>query len=158
MGEIVIRSATMMAGYLDEPEATAAVLRPEGLHTGDLAVMHPDGYIEIRDRAKDIIISGGENISSVEVEHVLASHADVVEAAVVARPDERWGEVPIAFVTLKAGSLATADDLMNHVRARLAGFKVPKEIVFADLPKTATGKVRKSELRGLTNEPVDGVS
>lgn len=147
MGEIVIRSATVMAGYLDDPEASAAVLRPEGLHTGDLAVMHADGYIEIRDRAKDIIISGGENISSVEVEHVLVEHPDVVEAAVVARPDERWGEVPIAFVTRRAGSLVTPEQLMEHVRARLARFKVPKEIVFADLPKTATGKIRKSELR-----------
>lgn len=147
MGEIVIRSATVMAGYLDDPEATAAVLRPEGLHTGDLAVMHPDGYIEIRDRAKDIIISGGENISSVEVEHVLVAHPDVVEAAVVARPDERWGEVPIAFVTRRTGSQVSPEQLMEHVRARLARFKVPKEIVFTDLPKTATGKIRKSELR-----------
>jgi fatty-acyl-CoA synthase len=154
MGEIVVRSATVMAGYLDDPEASAAVLRPEGLHTGDLAVMHPDGYIEIRDRAKDIIISGGENISSVEVEHVLVSHADVVEAAVVARPDARWGEVPVAFVTVVAGSTATPEDLIAYVRARLAHFKAPQAIVFTELPKTATGKIRKAELRARAAETV----
>jgi fatty-acyl-CoA synthase len=147
MGEIVVRSATVMAGYLDDPEATAAVLRPEGLHTGDLAVMHPDGYIEIRDRAKDIIISGGENISSVEVEHALAAHPAVAEAAVVARADETWGEVPVAFVTLVPGAHATATELVDHVRSRLAHFKAPRAVVFTDLPKTATGKIRKSELR-----------
>jgi fatty-acyl-CoA synthase len=147
MGEIVVRSATVMAGYLDDPEATDAVLRPEGLHTGDLAVMHPDGYVEIRDRAKDIIISGGENISSVEVEHVLAAHPAVLEAAVVATSDETWGEVPVAFVTLVPGTEVTAQELVAHVRSRLAHFKAPKAVVFTELPKTATGKIRKSELR-----------
>jgi len=147
MGELVVRSATLMAGYLDDPKATDAVLRPEGLHTGDLAVMHPDGYVEIKDRAKDIIISGGENISSVEIEHVLAEHPAVGEVAVVAAPDDRWGEVPVAFVTLLPGMPATAQDLRDFVRTRLAHFKTPRDVVFADLPKTATGKIRKSELR-----------
>ncbi len=147
MGEIVIRSATVMVGYLDDPAASAAVLRPEGLHTGDLAVMHPDGYIEIRDRAKDIIISGGENISSVEVEHVIASHPLVVEVAVVARPDDRWGEVPVAFVTTAPGTEVTAEEIIALVRSRLAHFKAPAAVVFDDLPKTATGKIRKGELR-----------
>ncbi len=147
MGEIVVRSSTVMAGYLDDPDATDAVLKPEGLHTGDLAVMHADGYVEIKDRAKDIIISGGENISSVEVEHVLAEHPAVVEAAVVAAPDDRWGEVPVAFVTLLPGSPVTPADLQEHVRGRLAHFKTPREVIVGDLPKTATGKIRKSELR-----------
>jgi fatty-acyl-CoA synthase len=147
MGEIVVRSATVMAGYLDDPEATAQVLRPEGLHTGDLAVMHADGYIEIRDRAKDIIISGGENISSVEVEHVLASHPLVVEVAVVARLDDHWGEVPVAFVKVQPGAIVAPDELIDLVRSRLAHFKAPKEVVFTELPKTATGKIRKGELR-----------
>jgi fatty-acyl-CoA synthase len=147
MGELVVRSATVMLGYLDDPEATAAALRPEGLHTGDLAVMHADGYVEIRDRAKDVIISGGENISSIEVEHVLAAHPAVAEAAVVARPDDRWGEVPVAFVTLAPEATATPTELIEHVRARLAHFKAPRQVIFTDLPKTATGKIQKSELR-----------
>ena len=152
MGEIVVSSATVMAGYLDDPEATAQVLRPEGLHTGDLAVMHPDGYIEIRDRAKDIIISGGENISSVEVEHVLASHPSVREVAVVARPDAMWGEVPVAFVAIEPGAHVTPTELIDHVRGRLAHFKAPKAVVFTELPKTATGKIRKAELRAWAAE------
>ncbi len=147
MGELVVRSATVMAGYLDDEAGTKEVLRPEGLHTGDLAVMHPDGYVEIRDRAKDIIISGGENISSVEVEHALASHPGVVEAAVVARPDDRWGEVPVAFVTLAPGATVSEVDLIEHVRGRLAHFKAPRAVIVTELPKSATGKVQKSELR-----------
>ena len=152
MGEIVVDSETVMAGYLEDPEATDAVLRPEGLHTGDLAVMHPDGYIEIRDRAKDIIISGGENISSVEVEHVIAMHPAVAEVAVIARPDETWGEVPVAFVHLADGQSATADELIALVRSHLAAFKAPKAVIFADLPKTATGKIRKGDLRRAVRE------
>ena len=147
MGEIVVQSPTVMLGYLDDPDATAATLRPDGLHTGDLAVLHPDGYIEIRDRAKDIIISGGENLSSVEVEHVLATHPAVAESAVVAMPDDRWGEVPLAVVCLMPGAVATEAELIAHVRSRLAHFKAPKRVVFGQLPKTATGKVQKSVLR-----------
>ena len=153
MGEIVVRSSTVMAGYLDDPEATDAVLKSEGLHTGDLAVMHPDGYVEIKDRAKDIIISGGENISSVEVEHVLAEHPAVAEAAVVAAPDDRWGEVPVAFVSVRPGVPVTAEELRDFVRGRLAHFKAPREVIVSDLPKTATGKIRKSELRARVTGP-----
>jgi fatty-acyl-CoA synthase len=147
LGEIVIRGNNVMLGYLDDPEATAAACPDGWFRTGDLGVMHTDGYVELKDRAKDIVISGGENISSVEVEHVLVSHPAVLEAAVVASPDERWGEVPVAFVTLRSGQHADPDELCAHVRERLAGFKVPKRIVFGDLPKTTTGKVQKYELR-----------
>ncbi|MHB1165836.1 MAG: AMP-binding protein [Candidatus Nanopelagicales bacterium] len=154
MGEIVVDSATVMAGYYRDPEATAEAMRGGVLHTGDLAVRHPDGYIEIRDRAKDIIISGGENISSIEVEHALTAHPQVVEAAVVAAADERWGQVPVAFVTLAPGATLTADDLRAFLRGRIAGFKTPRDIRFADLPKTATGKVQKSELRRRLEETV----
>ncbi len=147
MGEIVVRSATVMAGYFRDDAATAEALRDGWLHTGDLAVVHPDGYLEIRDRAKDIIVSGGENISSVEVEHVLLDHPDVTDAAVVARPDDRWGEAPVAFVTLADGATATPEVLIEHVRGRLAHFKAPREVIVADLPRTSTGKVQKAELR-----------
>ena len=147
MGEIVVDSATVMAGYFGEPEATQEALRDGWLHTGDLAVVHDDGYIDIRDRAKDIIVSGGENISSVEVEHVLLDHPEVIEAAVVACPDERWGEVPVAFVTLVEGANVTEAELVGQVRERLAHFKAPRRVIVAELPRTATGKVRKAELR-----------
>jgi fatty-acyl-CoA synthase len=155
VGEIVFRSNSVMAGYLDDPDATAAAFDNGWLHTGDLAVVHPDGYIEIHDRAKDIIITGGENVSSVEVENVLMSLPGVLEAAVVGRADDRWGEVPVAFVTLVEGASVTADELVAHVRARLAHFKAPKDIVFAPLPKTSTGKVRKTVLRDAVRRRAD---
>jgi fatty-acyl-CoA synthase len=136
-----------MKGYYLRPEDTETAFRGGWFHSGDLAVMHPDGYIELRDRAKDIIISGGENSSSVEIEHALTSHDAVLEVAVVAAPDEKWGEVPVAFVTLKQGSSATDAELIDHVRKQLARFKAPKRIIFGPLPKTATGKVQKKELR-----------
>jgi fatty-acyl-CoA synthase len=147
LGEIVLRSNTVMKGYLKNPAATEEALRDGWFHTGDLAVWHPDGYVEIKDRSKDVIISGGENISSLEVEEVLYRHPAVMEAAVVARPDERWGETPCAFVTLKPGESATAEDIIAYCRANMAHFKAPKTVVFGLLPKTSTGKILKYELR-----------
>jgi acyl-CoA synthetase (AMP-forming)/AMP-acid ligase II len=147
MGEIAIRGNNVMLGYYRDEETTRASCPDGWFRTGDLGVMHPDGYIELRDRAKDIIISGGENISSVEIEQALTTHAAVLEVAVVAAPDEKWGEVPVAFVTLKDGATATAAELIDHVRGRLARFKAPKRVVFGALPKTSTGKVQKKELR-----------
>ncbi|MGA0167667.1 MAG: AMP-binding protein, partial [bacterium] len=146
-GEIVLSGNTLFAGYYRNPEATEAAFRSGGFHTGDIAVVHPNGDFEIRDRSKDIIISGGENISSLEVEAVLHNHPDVSIAAVVARPDEQWGEVPCAFIELKQGKNPTPEELRLHCRSALAGFKVPKFFIFCDLPKTATGKIRKVELR-----------
>jgi fatty-acyl-CoA synthase len=148
MGEIVMRGNNVMAGYFGDPEATAASFEGGWFHSGDLGVMHPDGYVELKDRAKDIVISGGENISTVEVEGTLLSHPSVLEAAVIGIPDERWGERPRAYVVLKSGREAEATDLIEHVGARIARFKVPNSIVFLDeLPKTSTGKVQKFELR-----------
>jgi fatty-acyl-CoA synthase len=147
LGEIMLRGNTVMKGYLRNPAATGDAFRGGWYHTGDLAVMHEDGYCEVMDRSKDIIISGGENISSIEVEGALYRHPAVLEAAVVARPDPKWGESPCAFVTLKAGAAASADDLIAHCRKVLAHFKCPKTIVFADLPKTSTGKIQKHVLR-----------
>ena len=148
VGEIMLRGSTVMKGYLDDAGATAEAFGGGWFHTGDLAVTHPDGYIQITDRAKDIIISGGENISSIEVENALYGHEAVLEAAVVARPDERWGETPCAFVALKPDAQAvSAKALIDHCRARLARFKAPRTIVFGNLPKTATGKIMKFELR-----------
>lgn len=146
-GEIMIRGNSVMKGYLKNPEATAEAFEGGYFHSGDLAVQHPDGYIQIADRAKDIIISGGENISSVEVEGVLMGHPDVNLAAVVAKPDEKWGEVPCAFVELKPGAATDADTLVSFVRQTLAGFKTPKQVIFQELPKTSTGKIQKFELR-----------
>ncbi len=146
-GEIMIRGNSVMKGYLKNPEATAEAFKGGYFHSGDLAVQHPDGYIQIADRAKDIIISGGENISSVEVEGVLMGHPDVNLAAVVAKPDDKWGEVPCAFVELKAGATATEADFIAFARQTLAGFKAPKRVVFQELPKTSTGKIQKFELR-----------
>ncbi len=148
VGEIVFRSNSVMAGYLDDAESTASAFAGGWFHTGDLAVVHPDGYLEIHDRAKDVIITGGENVSSVEVENVLLSVPGVLEAAVVGRPDDRWGEVPVAFVTLVEGASVTAEELVACVRSQLAHFKAPQDVVFAPLPKTSTGKVRKAVLRG----------
>jgi fatty-acyl-CoA synthase len=148
LGEIVMRGNNVMAGYHDDPEATGHAFRGGWFHSGDLGVRHPDGYVELRDRAKDIIISGGENISTVEVEGALDSHPAVAEAAVVAVPDERWGERPKAFVVLRDGAAVEMDELAEHVRARLARFKVPDVIEFvAELPKTSTGKIQKFQLR-----------
>ncbi|QBF31048.1 AMP-binding protein [Thalassococcus sp. S3] len=148
-GEIVMRGNSVMKGYLKNPEATAESFKGGYFHSGDIAVQHPDGYIQIADRAKDIIISGGENISSVEVEGVLMAHPDVLLAAVVAKPDEKWGEVPCAFVELKEGADADAAALIAFSRETLAGFKAPKSVVFRELPKTSTGKIQKFELRKL---------
>lgn len=148
-GEIMIRGNAVMKGYLKNPDATAEAFAGGYFHSGDLAVQHPDGYIQIADRAKDIIISGGENISSVEVEGVLMGHPDVNLAAVVAKPDDKWGEVPCAFVELKPGSTGDEAALVAFMRDTLAGFKTPKRIVFLELPKTSTGKIQKFELRRL---------
>ncbi|MDH2415979.1 acyl--CoA ligase family protein [Nocardioides sp. CER19] len=147
VGELAARGNDVMLGYYRDEEATAAVTRSGCFLTGDLAVMHPDGYVEIRDRRKDVIISGGENVASVEVERVLDEHPAVLECAVVGAPDETWGEVPVAFVTLRDGVVVDADELRAFVRERIAGFKVPRRIEFADLPKTSTGKVQKNVLR-----------
>jgi len=147
MGEIFMRGNNIMSGYLKNPTATKEAFEGGWFHTGDLAVWHPDGYVEIRDRSKDIIISGGENISTIEVEGVLYSHPDVLEAAVVARPDEKWGETPCAFVTLKPGATATEAEIIAYTKKHLAGFKTPKTVVFAPLPKTSTGKIQKFVLR-----------
>ena len=146
-GEIAIRGNAVMKGYLKNPEATAEAFRGGYFRSGDVAFQHADGYIKITDRAKDIIISGGENISSVEVEGALMHHPAVSLCAVVARPDDKWGEVPCAFVELKEGQTATEDELIAFTRTRLAGFKTPKKIVFRELPKTSTGKIQKFELR-----------
>ena len=148
LGEIAVRGNTVMKGYFKNRKATAEALRDGWLRTGDLAVMHPDGYIEIKDRAKDIIISGGENISTLEVEEVLYRHPQVMEAAVVAKPDEKWGETPCAFVTLKPGAgNVTQKDIIAWCREHLAGFKCPKHVVFTEIPKTSTGKIQKFVLR-----------
>ena len=149
VGEIVVRGNVVMAGYYKDPEATAQAMRNGWFHTGDAAVIHPDGYIEIRDRLKDVIISGGENISSIEVESVLLRHPAVQEVAIVGLPHERWGEAPHAFVVLAKCGSATADELCEFARANLAHFKAPHGVTFLEeLPKTATGKIQKYVLRG----------
>jgi fatty-acyl-CoA synthase len=147
MGEILVRGNTVMLGYLKDRQATAEAFAGGWMHTGDLAVWHPSNYVEIKDRKKDIIISGGENISSVEVEIALYRHPATALAAVVARPDEKWGETPCAFVQLKPGMEATEAEMIAHCRQHLAGYKVPKAIVFGPLPTTATGKIQKYVLR-----------
>ncbi|MDB5742218.1 MAG: acyl-CoA synthetase [Polaromonas sp.] len=147
MGEIMFRGNIAMKGYLKNPQATQEAFEGGWFHSGDLAVMYPDGYIKIKDRSKDVIISGGENISSIEVEDVLYRHPDVLSAAVVAKADARWGETPCAFVELKAGARCTEQDIVAHCKKHLAGFKVPRAVVFGELPKTSTGKIQKFELR-----------
>ena len=147
IGEIMMRGNVVMRGYLKNPQATEDSFAGGWYHTGDLGVIHPDGYIQVKDRSKDIIISGGENISSIELEDVLYQHPAVLEAAVVARPDEHWGETPCAFVALKPGAAATEAEIIAFCRERLARFKVPKTVIFGPLPKTATGKVQKYVLR-----------
>jgi fatty-acyl-CoA synthase len=147
IGEIALRGNNVMLGYLHDPEATESAAPDGWFRTGDLGVRHPDGYIELRDRSKDVIISGGENIASVEVELAIMEHPAVLDVAVIGVPDAQWGEVPAAHVTLKPGCEATADDIIDHVRSTLARFKAPKHVFFGDLPKTSTGKTQKYLLR-----------
>ncbi|MEJ1997256.1 MAG: AMP-binding protein, partial [Maritimibacter sp.] len=152
VGEIMFRGNVVMKGYLKNPDATREAFAGGYFHSGDIAFRHPDGYIKITDRAKDIIISGGENVSSVEVEGALMHHPAVSLCAVVAKPDEKWGEIPCAFVELKEGAEVTEAELIAFARERLAGFKTPKQVIFIELPKTSTGKIQKFELRKLAEE------
>lgn len=147
LGEVVLRGNTIMKGYYRDPDATASAFAGGWFHSGDLAVRHPDGYLELRDRAKDVIISGGENISTIEVEQVVVRHPAVLECAVVAVPDERWGERPKAFVALRDGHSATEGEIVDFCRERLAHFKCPSAVEFGALPKTSTGKIQKFLLR-----------
>jgi fatty-acyl-CoA synthase len=147
MGEVMFRGNITMKGYLKNPQASAAAFAGGWFHTGDLAVMQPDGYVKIKDRSKDVIISGGENISSLEVEDVLYRHPAVMAAAVVAQPDPKWGETPCAFVELKPGAAPSEQEIIEFCRAHMARFKVPKAVVFGPLPKTSTGKIQKFVLR-----------
>ncbi len=142
-----MRGNNVMQGYFEQPDATTEAFQGGWFHSGDLAVMHPDGYIELRDRKKDIIISGGENISTIEVENIIYQHPAVQEVTIIAIPDERWGEVPKAFVTPKPGTQPTEEELIAFCRERMAHFKCPKAVEFGELPKTSTGKIKKFELR-----------
>ncbi len=148
LGEVMMRGNVVMKGYFKDRKATDAAFAGGWFHTGDLAVKYPDGYIQLKDRSKDIIISGGENISSIEVEDALYKHPAVALAAVVAKPDDKWGEVPCAFIELKPGQTATEAELIAFVRGKLAGYKAPKQVVFTELPRTSTGKIQKHILRG----------
>ena len=147
MGEIMFRGNIVMKGYLKNPSVTEKALAGGWFHTGDLAVLEPDRYVKIKDRSKDVIISGGESISSIEVEDALCQHPAVMACAVVAMPHPRWGETPLAYVELKAGATATAEELIAHCRGLLAGYKVPNEVHFEEIPKTSTGKIQKFQLR-----------
>jgi fatty-acyl-CoA synthase len=147
MGEVMFRGNVVMKGYLKNPKASAEAFEGGWFHSGDLGVWHADNYIQLKDRSKDIIISGGENISSLEVEDILYKHPDIIEAAVVARPDEKWGETPCAFIKLRSGAALTAEEVIAYCRENLAHFKCPKTVVFSELPKTSTGKVQKFKLR-----------
>jgi fatty-acyl-CoA synthase len=147
LGEVMFRGNLTMKGYLKNENATREAFAGGWFHTGDLGVLQPDGYVKIQDRSKDIIISGGENISSLEVEDVLYRHPAVMAAAVVAQPDAKWGEVPCAFVELKEGMKATEGEIIEHCRSRIARFKAPRRVVFGPLPKTSTGKIQKFVLR-----------
>jgi fatty-acyl-CoA synthase len=147
MGEVVMRGNIVMKGYFNDEPATERAFQGGWFHSGDIAVVHPDGYIELKDRSKDVMISGAENISTIEVEQAIASHPAVLECAVVGIPHERWGEVPKAFVTLKAGRSASAEEIIAHCRSRIAHFKAPKQVEFCELPKTSTGKIQKFQLR-----------
>jgi 3-(methylthio)propionyl---CoA ligase len=147
LGEVMFRGNVVMKGYLKNKSATAAAFANGWFHSGDLGVIHPDGYIQLKDRSKDIIISGGENISSIEVEDALYRHPAVQVVAVVAKPDEKWGETPCVFVELKPGATATSDELIAWCRNHLAAFKCPRHVVFAEIPKTSTGKIQKFKLR-----------
>jgi fatty-acyl-CoA synthase len=152
MGEVMFRGNIVMKGYLKNPEATAEAFAGGWFHSGDLGVLHPDGYIQLKDRSKDVIISGGENISSIEVEDVLYKHPAVAACAVVAKPDEKWGETPCAFVELRPGATVTTAEIVAFCRERLAHFKAPRHVVFTDLPKTATGKIQKFRLRDMAKD------
>jgi len=152
LGEVMFRGNVVMKGYLKNKAATEKALKGGWFHSGDLGVMHPDGYIQLKDRSKDIIISGGENISSIEVEDALYKHPAVATAAVVAKPDEKWGETPCAFVELRPGANASAEDLMAWCKQNLAGYKCPRYVVFAEIPKTSTGKIQKFKLREMARE------
>ena len=152
IGEIMIKGNIVMKGYFKDKDATSKAMDGGWFHSGDLAVMHPDGYVKIQDRSKDIIISGGENISSIEIENTIAKHSSVSLAAVVAKPDKKWGESPCAFVELAPNQKATEDEIIKFCRETLAGFKIPKKIVFGELPKTSTGKIKKFELRNKAKE------
>jgi fatty-acyl-CoA synthase len=154
LGEIMFRGNITMKGYLKNPEATQRAFVGGWFHTGDLAVTYPDGYVQIKDRSKDIIISGGENISSIEVEDALYRHPSVMTAAVVAQPDEKWGETPCAFIELKPGMTATEADIIAVCRAHLAGYKIPRRVVFREIPKTSTGKIQKFVLRTAAADPI----
>jgi fatty-acyl-CoA synthase len=147
MGEIMFRGNIVMKGYLKNPKSTERAFEGGWFHTGDLAVMEPDRYVKIKDRSKDIIISGGENISSLEVEDALYRHPAVLACAVVAKPDPKWGETPLAFVELKPDAQVTAADLIAHCKGLLAGYKVPRDVRFEVIPKTSTGKIQKFQLR-----------
>jgi fatty-acyl-CoA synthase len=147
LGEVMFRGNVVMKGYLKNQRASAAAFAGGWFHSGDLGVIHPDGYVQLKDRSKDIIISGGENISSIEVEDALYKHPAVQVVAVVAKPDEKWGETPCAFVELKTGTSASADELIAWCRDHLAAYKCPRHIVFAEIPKTSTGKLQKFKLR-----------
>jgi fatty-acyl-CoA synthase len=147
MGEIMFRGNITMKGYLKNAKATNDAFAGGWFHSGDLAVMQPDGYVKIKDRSKDIIISGGENISSLEIEEALYRHPAVLAAAAVARPDPKWGETPCVFVELKPGAQVTAEEIVEHCRGHLARFKLPRAVVFGELPKTSTGKIQKFVLR-----------
>lgn len=147
MGEVMFRGNTVMNGYFKDLKATEDAFKGGWFRSGDLGVKHPDGYIELKDRSKDIIISGGENISTIEVESIIFSHPTVLDAAVVGRPDDHWGETPCAFVKLKNGCNATAEDIIRHCRDRLPHYMAPRTVVFEDLPKTSTGKTQKFLLR-----------
>jgi fatty-acyl-CoA synthase len=147
LGEVMFRGNIVMKGYLKNEKATREAFEGGWFHSGDLGVLHPDGYIQLKDRSKDIIISGGENISSIEVEDVLYKHPAVSHAAVVAKPDDKWGETPCAFVELKPGAMATADEIIEFCRANLASYKCPRHVVFGEIPKTSTGKIQKFKLR-----------
>jgi fatty-acyl-CoA synthase len=152
LGEVMFRGNIVMKGYLKNPKATDEALAGGWFHSGDLGVMHPDGYIQLKDRSKDIIISGGENISSIEVEDALYKHPAVASCGVVGRADEKWGEVPVAYVELKPGRTATADEIIAHCRTLLARYKLPKAVIFAEIPKTSTGKIQKFRLREMAKE------
>jgi fatty-acyl-CoA synthase len=152
LGEVMFRGNVVMKGYLKNKNATEHAFAGGWFHSGDLGVMHPDGYIQLKDRSKDIIISGGENISSIEVEDALYKHPAVQVVAVVAKPDEKWGETPCAFVELKPGTNATTEELVAWCRTHLAAYKCPRFVVFAEIPKTSTGKIQKFKLRDMAKE------
>ena len=152
LGEVMFRGNVVMRGYLKNKSATETAFAGGWFHSGDLGVKHPDGYIQLKDRSKDIIISGGENISSIEVEDALYKHPAVQAVAVVAKPDEKWGETPCAFVELKPGATASTTELLAWCREHLASYKCPRHLVFAELPKTSTGKIQKFKLREMAKE------